>query len=166
MLTIEDGTGVSGANSYATVAEARAYATARGLTFPADDSDVESALVMACDKLETSYRYKGNKTFETYPLEWPRKFVFIGASLIELDRNSIPAKLKQAQCQLAYDSTLTELQPTGTGKEVIREKVDVLEVEYAQKGDGSVTPEFNKAEAILQPLLLTGGSFNLTTYRV
>ncbi len=164
-LVIEDGTGVTGANSYATVAEARAYALARGLTLPVTDGPVESALVLACDKLE-SYRYKGAKTEEDQPLMWPRADVYVDDAEEPLADDSIPNKLKQAQCQLAYDSTLTELQPTGTGRETVREKVDVLEVEYARQGSGSVTPEFNKAESLLAPLLLNGGGFALVTVRV
>ena len=43
-LTIEDGSGVAGANSYIDVAAARTYAAARGLTLPAADGDVEALL--------------------------------------------------------------------------------------------------------------------------
>lgn len=165
-LVIETGTGVAGANSYATVAEARAYALARGLTLPAADGAVESALVLACDLLE-SFRFKGNKTSEANPLEWPRTGVYVGAATEPLAVDAIPAKLKQAQCQLAAESANgTELQPTGSGREVVKEKVDVIEVEYAKAGSGSVTPEFNKAEALLAAYLETGGAFGLTVVRV
>lgn len=165
-LVIENGSGVADANSYATVAEARAYAAARGLTLPATDGPVETALVLACDKLE-SYRYKGAKTDPANPLEWPRTAVYLPGAASALADDSIPVKLKQAQCQLAFDSTQTELQPTGTGREVTKEKVDVIEIEYAPSstGSGSVIPEFNKAEALLAPLLASGGAFGLTSYR-
>lgn len=165
LLIVEDGTGIAGANTYATVAEARAYATARALTLPVSDTAVENALILACDKLE-SYRYKGKKTDEDNRLEWPRKDVFVGSAITALDDDFIPDRLKLAQCQLAYDSTLTDLQPTGSGREVVREKVDVLEVEYAKEGSGSITPQFNKAESYLAPLLQSGGSFALNSIRV
>lgn len=164
-LIIEDGSGVAGANSYATVAEARAYALARGLSLPAADADVEKALVLACDKIET-YRFKGNKTDEANALEWPRAGVYVGASSVELANDEIPDRLKMAQAQFAAESAGgTSLQPTGTGREVIRTKVDVLETEYAPRGSGSVTPQFNKAEALLAPLLTSGGAFGLTVTR-
>lgn len=164
-LTIEDGSGVAGANSYATVAEARAYATTRGLSLPVADADVEKALVLACDKIET-YRYKGNKTDEANSLEWPRAGVYIGASETELANDEIPDRLKMAQSQFAVESAAgASLQPTGTGREVIRTKVDVIETEYAPRGSGSVTPQFNKAEALLAPLLASGGAFGLTVIR-
>lgn len=168
-LVIEDGSGVAGANSYATVAEARAYAEARGLSLPAapaGDAAVEKALVLACDKLET-YRFKGDKTDEANALAWPRANVYIGAAVAALAEDAIPDKLKQAQCQFAVESAAgTDLQPTGTGREVIRTKVDVLEKEYAPTGSGTVTPQFNKAEALLAPLLASGGAFGLTVVRV
>jgi hypothetical protein len=164
-LTIEDGSGVAGANSYATVAEARAYALARGLSLPAGDSDVEKALVLACDKIET-YKFKGRKTDEANALEWPRAGVYVGSSEIEFANDEIPDRLKSAQCQFAAESAAgTNLQPTGTGREVIRTKVDVLETEYAPRGSGSVTPQFNKAEALLAALLASGGAFGLTVTR-
>lgn len=164
-LVIEDGSGVAGANSYATVQEAKDYATARGLSLPADAA-VEKALVLACDKLE-SYRFKGDKTDEANPLAWPRKNVYVGAATEPLADDSIPDKLKQAQCQLAYESSKgTDLMPTGTGREVVRTKVDVIETEYATRNSGTITPEFNKAEALLKPLLATSGSFGLQTVRV
>jgi len=165
-VIIENGSGVAGANSYATVAEARAYATARGLSLPVADGDVEKALVLACDKLE-SYRYKGNKTSEDNLLQWPRVKVFVGASTEPLASDNIPSRLIAAQCQFACESANgTELQPTGTGREVVRKKVDVLETEYAPTGSGSVTPKFNKAEALLAPLLASGGAFGLSVLRV
>lgn len=163
-LIIEDGSKVDGAISYATVAEARAYASARGLSLPAADSDVERALVLACDKLE-SYRYKGNKAGGfLQPLQWPRRNVELDGETFPADE--IPAILKQAQCQLAAEAANgTDLQPTGSGREVVRTKVDVLETEYAPQGSGSVEPEFNKAEAMLAPLLASGGAFGLTVSR-
>ena len=164
-LTIETGAGVAGADSYASVAEARAYASARGLTLPAADADVEKALVLACDKLET-YRYKGTKTSASQTLQWPRTDVYVEDATEPLATNSIPARLKQAQCQLAFDSTQTELQPRGDGREVAKEKVDIIETEYVRRGSGSLIPEFNKAEDILKPLLASGGGFSLKTLRV
>jgi len=165
-LTIEDGSGVAGANSYADVAEARAYASARGLTLTADNTKVEQALVLACDKLET-YRYKGTKTDAGQGLLWPRSNVYLEDAEEPLAGDSIPDKIKQAQCQLAIESANgTDLLPTGTGREVIRTKVDVIETQYAERGSGSIVPEFNKAEALLAPFLASGGSLGLSTVRV
>ena len=164
-LTIETGSGVAGANSFATVAEARAFASARGLSLPAPDASVEAALVLACDKVET-YRFKGSKVDPAQALQWPRADVYVEDGTEPLASNAIPAKIKSAQIQFAIESAAgTDLQPTGTGQEVVREKVDVIETEFAPRGSGSVTPQFQKAEAYLAPFLYAGGGLGLTTYR-
>lgn len=171
MLTIEDGTGVAGANSYATADEVREYAEARGLTVPADDdpgtAQIEAALVLAADMLE-KYNYKGSRALPlVQELTWPRKDVYCFDSDEPLASDEIPGLLKKVQCQLAVEAAAgTELQPTGTGQEVVREKVDVIEVEYARSGSGTVTPQFNKAEEMLAPLLDNGGSMSLVSVRV
>lgn len=166
-LIIETGAIVEGANSYASVAQARAYAEARGITLPAGDADVEKLLVKACDYIDSQEeRFKGERVSADQPLAWPRSGVFLFASETEFDRESIPAQLIKAQCQLAFDAVATDLQPTGTGREVVREKVDVIETEYAKTGSGSVTPELNKADAILSPLFKNQGGFALRTLRV
>jgi hypothetical protein len=55
--------------------------------------------------------------------------------------------------------------PTGTGREVIREKVDVLETEFAAGAGGSPQPYLAKVRALLAPLLSTSGTAGLKTLR-
>lgn len=164
-LIVEDGSGVAAANSYVSVAEARAWVGARGLTLPAGDTAVEQLLLKAMDLLE-SYRsqFSGAKTSASNPLQWPRT----GATLdgVALDDDVIPTELKSALIQLAFDAQTTDLQPTGSGREVVREKIDVIETEYAKRGSGSITPQLNKALAFLQPLLRVGGAFGVRVVRV
>lgn len=167
-LTPETGSGVAGADTYVTLAEARAYAAKRGLSFPASpdgDAAGEAALVNACDYLET-LDWRGTKTEGDGPLAWPRTDVVLDDGT-EIAADEIPQKLKDAQCQLAVEAAAgTDLQPSGTGQEVIREKVDVLEVEYAPGSGGTVTPQFNKAMAMLAPYLESGGGFGITVERI
>lgn len=153
-LIIEDGTGVSGANSYASVAEARAYASARGLTLPATDGAVEVLLVQACDMLQSlEPRYKGARVTDTQELAWPRQSVYLFGSSAPLGTTSIPAILKQAQCQLAFDASQTTLQPTGEGRQVIEKQTDVLITKWSDTRASTIQPVFNKAMGILAPLL-------------
>ena len=63
-IIIEDGTNVEGANSFVTVEECRAFAEARGLTLPVDDSDVEILLIKAVDYLNSiENRFQGHRYF-------------------------------------------------------------------------------------------------------
>lgn len=165
-LLIETGAGVVGANSYASVAELKLYASNRGLEIPAVAADLEKALVLACDKLET-YTFKGSKTDPLQTLAWPRAEVYVEDATEPLADDSIPDRLKQAQCQFAVESANgTDLQPTGDGREVVMEKVDVLETKYAERGAGAVSPQFTKAEGFLSPLLENGGGMSLKTLRL
>jgi hypothetical protein len=154
-LIVEDGTIVTGANSYVSVANARTWATLRGQTFTGADSVVEARLVNAMDVLE-GYRdrWKGAKTDEDQSLQWPRADVWIDG--VEFPDDEIPSELVAAQIQLAYDSETYPLQPTGTGREVVRQKVDVIETEYAKRGTGTVQAQFNKAMNFLKPLMKAG----------
>lgn len=157
-LVIENGSLVAGATSYASVAEARAYAAARASTLPDDDSAVEAALIVAMDFLE-SFRdeYQGLKVDPLeQPLQWPRAGVKIDGAA--LPSTSIPKELKAAQCQLALESAGgLDLMPTGDGREVIREKLDVLETEYGPGNGGAPQPVLTKVRALMAPLLRSGG---------
>lgn len=135
-LVIEDGTVVAGANSYIDVPAAKAYAEARGVDLGADDALIEQRLLGAMDYLE-SLSYKGTRTDpDEQSLAWPRTGVtFDGRTFGD---NVIPTQLKSAQGQLAIELTNGVIIFSSTGassgsaeKFVKREKVDVLETEYA-----------------------------------
>ena len=54
-LIVEDGSGLSGANSYASTAQADTYASDRGLTaWTGDTATKEAALIRATDYLEAT----------------------------------------------------------------------------------------------------------------
>lgn len=163
-LVIEDGSGVEGANSYVSVAEARAWAVVRGLTF-GSDAITEQALLKAMDYVESlRSRFSGSKTSATQALQWPRTGATLDGALMEDD--FIPVELKNGLIQLAYEAQTVDLQPTGTGQEILSEKVDVLETTYAERGTGSIVPQFNKAMAFLEPLFKTGGLGAFRTLRI
>lgn len=164
-LTIEDGSGVAGANSYIDVAAARAYAAARGLTLPAADGDVEALLIKSMDFIE-AYRgdFQGLKTAATNPLQWPRTGVTLDG--YPLAEDAIPQALKDAQAQLAVDAQNADLMPTGSGREVVMERVDVVQVQYAESGNTNPQPIFTKAEALLKPLFKSGLFGSLRSLRV
>lgn len=160
-LIIEDGSIVSGADSYATVAELRAYAAKRGVTLPAEDSDCEALLIKAMDYLQ-SYedRFKGSRVQATQPVSWPRVDVCVYGFYIAAD--AIPQALIDAQVSLAIEAQSLDLQPTvdPTSQKgaVTEETVDVITVKYAEPAVARSTPSFAKADALLAPLLKSGGS--------
>lgn len=163
-LIIEDGTGVDNANSYISVAEARSFASLRSLILPSSDSEVEVLIVKAFDYLE-SLDYKGNHANPPQSAEFPRRDLYLQGILFS--ESQIPYKLKQAQSQLTYEAVNIDLQPTGNGKEVIKEKVDVVEVQYSEKGINVARPTFTTVNSFLKDLLKSGlSSGHLISTRV
>ena len=162
-LTIEDGTIVEDADSFATVTECRQYASSRGLSLPTEDAEVEQLLVLAWDYLfSIEDRFQGYRWDEDQEGVFPRGDIYLFEKNIE---NTIPKILKKGQCQLAVDANSNTLQATGTGREVKKTKVGSLEKEYAT--NGSVSPQIVPAAAltILDPLFKAGGGINLFATR-
>ena len=154
-LIIEDGTIVANANSYVTVAELDAFAALRGVTLPTLEADKEVLLISGTDYTETFWdRYQSNTVDQTQVLQFPRLNVWVNG--FSVPSNSIPQTLKNAQMQAAIESISGSLTPN-TGKNIKKEKVDVIEVEY-QDGTGSLyAPTFPNVDKYLKPLLQLGG---------
>lgn len=155
---VETGNVVPLANSYISLAEARAYAADRGITtLPADDDDLSALLIKATDYIEGKYnaRFKGERQVYNQALSWPRYDVWL-YNTYYVPINTIPVELKNAQAQLACDGVSTEFFNVGTGREVIREKVDVIEREFSPTGAGSYQAVFRKFELLIAPLLKSG----------
>lgn len=161
-LTIEDGSGVPNANSYVSVAEVKDYADQRGISLP-PDNDLEKLIVEAFDYVE-SFRsqFRGKKTNYDPSIQtsqFPRTGVVVDGW--EYPENSIPGNLKLAQCQATCDSYSSgPLMPSNMGASILREKIDVLEVQYAQPQDGAgmvPSPSWPKVDSLLSPLFSSGG---------
>lgn len=164
-LVIEDGTGIAGANSYVTLAEYRAYGEARGIVVSADDDVATQQLIKGVDWLEAqSARYKGQKTYATQDLQFPRDGVDVYGTFI--GNNVIPKNVKAAQMQLGIEiSQGVDLFPTRTGAFLKRKKIGPIEREWSET-IGDRGPLMPAVEALLSPLLLTNGGFGLRTVRV
>jgi hypothetical protein len=164
-IIVETGSGDNAsANSYADVTGLRDYAELRGADLPVDDADCEVLLIKAMDYLESlAAKYKGHKTKASQPLQWPRADVWGVDRVGELlANNAIPRALEYAQYSLAIEANAVDLQPTRLPTDsgpIVREKVDVSEVEYANEGRLRSTPAFAKADALLSALLTTTGLF-------
>jgi hypothetical protein len=103
-LTVEDGSGVAGADSYISVADAETYCTARGLTFATGTTDnKEAALRRATVALDAMYRtrfpgYRTNARSQVF--EWPRQAAFDMEENV-IASNEIPIEVKNAVCEMA-----------------------------------------------------------------
>lgn len=156
-IVVEDGTIVTGANSYATEAELTAYAVARTAAI---SSSPAALLVKAMDFIE-SLSFIGDKKTKDQPLQWPRENVYIDG--FECESTEIPQELKAAQLAVAM-SINAGIDPLGAiTRAVKREKVDVIEVEYM---DNAAASDISRSISTAIQKLIRGGSYGGVNFRV
>lgn len=163
-LVVEDGSVVSGANSYASLETIKAYAAARGVTLGAD-AVIEQQAIIAVDYIESfRLQFQGIKVSASQPMQFPRIGVEIDGFLI--DNNVIPNEVVKAQCQLVCEQANdVELMPTKSEPAVKKEVVGPIETEYAVSNGSIVTPVFTYVDNLLR-VLFKNASFAIKTVRV
>ena len=156
-----DGT-VDGANSYATVAEVRAYWADRGVDLASStDAQVQVAAVKATDYLDARYRWVGWQRRRLQGTQWPRGGV---TSFLR----GLPPSLVSATCSLAQRALSgKELLPDPTrdasgqaATEVLKEVGPIkVQTKFASAVQGSLstsTPQFPEVTLMLQAAGLVG----------
>jgi len=151
-----------GTNSYVTEAELTTYAADRGITFTATDKTV--LLIKAMDWLETR-SFIGTKTIYNQALQFPRILCsdpYLNYSQYPqgyytpcpYDSVTVPTEIKTAQCiaALLIDGG-SDLQSTLT-QTIKREKVSVLETEYADYSTNAET--YRALDDILRNFVSSG----------
>ena len=167
-LVVEDGTGLSNADSYLSVADADTYHTAHGnpaAWSSASDADKEEALRLATQYIDVVYgrRFSGTKLAATQALRWPRNGVYDDEGQL-LDNDSIPVRVEQATAELALrqlgaDLLPDEAEPGDIKKEKVKVGSIVEETEYV--GGKSQTARFSKVELLLADLIGSSGNIQL-----
>lgn len=138
-FTVEDGTIVSGANSYITVTFADDYHADRGESAWANANQTakEQAIIKATDYLDSHYIFKSNPVSDSQFLKFPRT---------EFGTDVIPLPIKQATAIYSlfalnndlYDTDKVEI--TGNVKKTrSKQKVGEIEVETENEFQGSGT---------------------------
>lgn len=156
-ISVEDGTGVPGADSYISVDDAGLYCTARGLTF-ADgaDADKEAALRRATAALDAMYRsrFPGSKANgRSQSLEWPRTGAE-DAEGEEISDDEVPVEVLNAVCEMAVrelaepGSMLPDLE---RGGQVRALKAGSVSIEYGANAEARTT--FQLIDGLLSGLL-------------
>jgi hypothetical protein len=160
---VEDGTGVTGANSYASVAFADAYFEERDNAVWAaivEDGDKEGYLIRATDYIENVFgrRFLGEMVATDQALSWPRYYASPYAS------DSIPLRLQKATAEYALRAIDGPLMPDPTvdasGFSVVKTKqvVGPIEREFRLAGSGraQLVRSYPGADALIAPLLAPG----------
>jgi hypothetical protein len=123
------------ADSMVSVADARARAVNLGVTLPADDTELEVALVKGNVYLN-SLCYYGETVISWQGTSWPRTGVAIGDN--EYPSDQIPQQAIDAQIvAAAYAASGDIYTVVDNDKRVKRKKIDVIETEYFGIESGS-----------------------------
>ncbi len=140
-LVIETGAGISGANSYANVATVDAYHAARGnAAWTGAEAVKEAAIFRAMNYLD-ALSWKGIKADRDNPLSWPRVCVR-DRDGYQIDTDTVPQGVVNALSEAALReivSTNSLLPDVARGGQVKRERVDVIETEYAPGAPSGTT---------------------------
>lgn len=161
VLIVEDGTGLVDANSYVTLEEAQSYNDNHGNSVWGETSPDDAkivALIRGTSYIDTRYGTLFNgrkKNGRAQALEWPR----VGASDAagqEILPDEVPVEIKRATIEAALRELQepSSLQPDYTqSSRVVREKVDVLEVQYSDDSTLSEIPTITVIDDLLSSLL-------------
>lgn len=150
---VEDGSGLSTATSYVSVADADSYATDRNNTdwIALSNEAKQFSLINATDYIDNNYSWNGTKYTKDQALQWPRS----GATDVDgyaIDVDEIPIKVKNAVIEAAFlDSEGTDLFET---EQITKKaKVGPVEVEYLDNGyKGDFTEKFPVIDNLLKGL--------------
>ena len=168
-IIVEDGSVVTGANSYVTLAEADSFHENLGnLTWvnTASDDDKEAALIRAAQYLQQKWRlqWKGSRVEAFQSMDWPRRGVDVPdffdpffrqvnvplqfQDTVFIGEDVVPQEVKDAQMLLAVavidasGDLSSQFQPS-YGRKTKKEKVGSLEVEYMTSQEGGDTRQTN-----------------------
>ena len=151
MLIIEDGTQIANSNSFVDDAEYVAYAALKCLTIGVDAAAREIDLLAGMDYiLSREDMLQGRRVSSTQSVTFPRVGVYIYGYIINSD--VIHQNVKNSQMEAAaYNTTGTLLSNTQSTNRM-KEKVDVLEVEYFKGGSRS-NVNLQRVDTYLVPLM-------------
>jgi len=142
-LVIEDGSVVSGANSYVTLAEFKAWADDRNISYSDSDDTLEGQLLRAMDYFER-LQFIGNKANENQPLQWPRTEALIDGYYA--DATEIPKEVKIALYEATVVQAAGNSELENQTRKTLRERVGDIEVEYAENSENrTITPALQYA---------------------
>lgn len=179
-LIVEDGTGLSDSNSYASVEEIDAYFSERGIISWNQDGNKEHLLIIATDYLDAVYgeSFQGVKKTENQALCFPRYNQ--GASMLAVSQSlglysgyspflndlpSIPNQLKKACYELAKIASSQDLYPIAVdsadsnldSKKVV---VGPITIEKKSRASQNIASKniYHNVEYILAPILINKNS--------
>lgn len=165
MLIVEDGSIVPGADSYISLADARALADKYGWTLPTDDTQADTALRNGAGYVGLQESAMcGSRVSPLQSLAYPRKNVTLYGFPVAI--TTIPDQIKLAQVIAAAEyGQGTDVRASTDGRATSMERVEgAVTVQYFNNGATGATTVITAAIDALRPLLCgmnNGSSFNV-----
>jgi hypothetical protein len=153
-LIVEDGSGLSTAESYVALESFKAYCNNRGYVYAGQsDAVLEQKLRTAADYIDSRWRFKGTRLVSTQALEFPRANLIDQSGFVV---TGIARRLTTATCELAFlaiSQSLYENLSRGGG--VASESVGPISTSYFSGAREDT--KFSYAENMLTPYIMTNG---------
>lgn len=172
-FTVEDGSGIVGANAYISIAIADTYHADRNQHTWADlnDDEKEGFIVRASDYIDKRFgrKFRGFRATKDQGLEWPRLDAFDDDDYVLDD---IPAQLEKATAEYALRAIDTDqLAPDNedTGLDASFTKIGPIEIEDTIKKTGGSSlvaatsiKDYPEADLWMSELLIPSNSRDLS----
>ena len=163
-LVVEDGTGLTNAESYISEADVDTYFSVRGnpsTWTAATTPEKEAALRRGAQYLDAQYglRWLGARTNETQALNWPRAGI-VDQDGFAIDDDAMPQALLDASAEAALrhlgedDGLLPDVDEPGIEREKIKAGPVESDVTYA--GSNTGLKRFTLIDKLLAPLISGG----------
>lgn len=161
-FVVEDGTGLSTANSYLSDTDADTYFADHGApaTWTGTAAVKQEALRMATQYLDAVYgsRWKGRRRLSTQSLDWPR-INAVDNDDYAIAFDALPQELQDATSEAALrhltetGGLLPDVDTSSSNIKSERVKVGPIEEEIAYTGSKHKFKKFSIIDAILDPLV-------------
>ena len=163
-LIVENGTGLSTAESYITVAAASTRQSALGNSnwTTLSTAEMEEALRRATQYMLQAYRgrWQGTRINATQALDWPRNWVTVDGYAVDAD--IVPTDIANACADMAFRAAAGDLAADLT-RGIVREQVGPLETEYDRNSPQSV--RYRAIDMMLAPYLTRGAGGSMMVVR-
>lgn len=163
-LIVEDGSIVTDAESYDSVANVEAYLTSRGFTLSGTTDQKEQACRICTEWLDNSYgtRYRGTRKTSGQSLLWPRLSVYDHDGYL-VSSTSIPTALRRALAELVYRYRENQDifdQDVVPGSDVVKvsEQLGPMKSSTEYSGSKSTQRRFPIVEKLLFPITYAAGT--------
>lgn len=160
-LVVEDGTGLSNADSYISVTDANTYISAfKGANAVWDAAATLDKTIAARQAAQwlKKFQWKGRREFSAQSLDWPRMYVYDDTGVM-VDGVPIGVIYAAAEVMFLIITGVTISVDVDKSKQVKRKKIDVLEWEW--EAGASNQPSFPEINRLVSHLIQSGSKVAL-----